>query len=387
MPIRFPVEGYIMCRIVGSVLVVLLALPALAHQDKTKDKSMSPQEQYKALLKEQSDAMRAFQQAFQKAKTEAERDKVRKEKYPNPNKIAPRMLELAEKNPKDPVAVDALMWLMTSNSSSGKDSPKSKAVAILLRDHAQSDKMGNHCQRLANGYGTEGVVELLRGILEKNPSKEVQAEACMALGQRLSQTAQVARLMKEQPEVAKQAEQVLGKETTEELQKADTTKLDAESTRYFKEFAEKYSAQMKPDRVIQLCQRLEQQGGAGGEVLLRSFLEKDARRDVQGVACLALAKSLKSRADDMSDSQAKDAEKLRQESEELFERATTKYADVKTPFSGKIGDQAKSELFELRNLSVGKQAPEIAGEDADSKKFKLSDYRGKVVLLDFWGNW
>jgi cytochrome oxidase Cu insertion factor (SCO1/SenC/PrrC family) len=37
--------------------------------------------------------------------------------------------------------------------------------------------------------------------------------------------------------------------------------------------------------------------------------------------------------------------------------------------------------------AVGKRAPEITGEDIDGKKFKLSDYRGKVVLLDFWGNW
>jgi hypothetical protein len=36
---------------------------------------------------------------------------------------------------------------------------------------------------------------------------------------------------------------------------------------------------------------------------------------------------------------------------------------------------------------LGKQAPEVAGVDADAAKFKLSDYRGKVVLLDFWGNW
>jgi hypothetical protein len=386
MPIRFPVEGDIMCRIVGSVLVVLLALPALADQDKTKDKSMSPQEQYKALLKEQSDAMRAFQQDYQKAKTQEERDKIFKEKYPNGDKLAPKMLELAEKNAKDSVAVDALIWVMTNGRSSGKDSPKSKAAAILLRDHVENDKLGSVCQRLANGYDKEGM-QLLRGILDKNPSKEVQAEACMALGQRLSQTAQVVRILKEQPEMTKQAEQALGKELIAELQKADTAKLDAESTRYFKEFAEKYAAQMKPDRVIRLCQTLGQQGGGGSEALLRSFLEKDARRDVQGVACLALAKSLKSRADDMPDSQAKDAEKLRKESEELFERATTKYADVKTPFGGAIGDQAKSELFELRNLSIGKEAPEIQGEDADSKKFKLSDYRGKVVLLDFWGNW
>ena len=35
----------------------------------------------------------------------------------------------------------------------------------------------------------------------------------------------------------------------------------------------------------------------------------------------------------------------------------------------------------------GKTAPDIEGEDIDGKKFKLSDYRGKVVVLDFWGNW
>jgi peroxiredoxin len=35
-------------------------------------------------------------------------------------------------------------------------------------------------------------------------------------------------------------------------------------------------------------------------------------------------------------------------------------------------------------LAVGKEAPEIEGEDQEGKKFKLSDYRGKVVLLDLW---
>lgn len=35
----------------------------------------------------------------------------------------------------------------------------------------------------------------------------------------------------------------------------------------------------------------------------------------------------------------------------------------------------------------GKPAPEIEGEDVDGKSFRLSDYRGKVVVLDFWGDW
>lgn len=51
------------------------------------------------------------------------------------------------------------------------------------------------------------------------------------------------------------------------------------------------------------------------------------------------------------------------------------------------GQDARRELYELRNLAVGMPAPEIEGPDLDGVAFKLSDYRGKVVLLDFWGNW
>jgi cytochrome oxidase Cu insertion factor (SCO1/SenC/PrrC family) len=57
---------------------------------------------------------------------------------------------------------------------------------------------------------------------------------------------------------------------------------------------------------------------------------------------------------------------------------------VKLPNGGTVGDKAKVELFEIRHLCVGKEAPEIEGEDQDGKPFKLSDFRGKVVLLDFW---
>lgn len=43
--------------------------------------------------------------------------------------------------------------------------------------------------------------------------------------------------------------------------------------------------------------------------------------------------------------------------------------------------------FEREHLQIGKVAPDIEGEDLDGVPFKLSDYRGKVVVLDFWGDW
>ena len=49
--------------------------------------------------------------------------------------------------------------------------------------------------------------------------------------------------------------------------------------------------------------------------------------------------------------------------------------------------QVKDALFEIEHLQVGCTAPEVAGVDVEGSAFKLSDYRGKVVLLDFWGFW
>jgi peroxiredoxin len=38
----------------------------------------------------------------------------------------------------------------------------------------------------------------------------------------------------------------------------------------------------------------------------------------------------------------------------------------------------------VAGCATNKNAQEIEGVDADGAHFKLSDYRGKVVLLDFW---
>jgi peroxiredoxin len=85
---------------------------------------------------------------------------------------------------------------------------------------------------------------------------------------------------------------------------------------------------------------------------------------------------------------AVDREKLLGTAEKLFERVVADYADVKQYADvPEIGSVAKAALFEMRELQVGKTAPEITGKDVEKKQFKLSDYRGKVVVLIFCGHW
>lgn len=133
-----------------------------------------------------------------------------------------------------------------------------------------------------------------------------------------------------------------------------------------------------------LSQRLRRWPGEFPDIerFLRVVHEKNTDRDTQALACYALAMGLKHHGNP----------ELRKEAESLFELCVTKYPDCIVPQEhhikkGKLIERAKEELSQIRKLAVGQVAPEIAGYDLEGKAFKLSDYRGKVVLLTFWGAW
>lgn len=88
---------------------------------------------------------------------------------------------------------------------------------------------------------------------------------------------------------------------------------------------------------------------------------------------------------DYINSERSDAQNQRTAS--ILESVIQQYGDVKFQGRETFGEKAASELFELTQLQVGMTVPEIEGEDLDGIPFKLSDYRGKVVMLDFWGHW
>ena len=84
--------------------------------------------------------------------------------------------------------------------------------------------------------------------------------------------------------------------------------------------------------------------------------------------------------------QTVDLKKIRVDALKQFTIAASKYGAVRT-YKGELSELAGREKFKIEHLSVGGVAPEIIGEDLSGKPMKLSDFRGKVVLLDFWGDW
>ena len=265
----------------------------------TQEKLAGPEEQYKAILKEFGDAANANW----KATTDAERQRAAARVEPLPLKL----LELAERHPNESWTLDALTQVVTQeywldNYSShpgwGKDSRQARAIATLTRDHIRSDKLGEACKRVQYGFRKE-CETFLRTVLEKNPHREIQAQACLRLALFLNGRMNRLDLLKEQPDVTRRYEGLYGKDYLDDLRRKDRAK--------------------------------------------------------------ALA-----------------------EVEAIFEQAGDKYGNVKLPFGGTVGESARTELFAIRHLAVGKQAPDIDGPDQDGNRFKLSDYRGKVVLLYFW---
>jgi len=95
--------------------------------------------------------------------------------------------------------------------------------------------------------------------------------------------------------------------------------------------------------------------------------------DVRGWALLATYKSDIEKAD-------RDGEKYDNAKKALL-AAAERVDDprLKKEMTGAIDMREK--------FGVGCEAPDIAGIDLDGVEFKLSDYKGKVIFLDFWGDW
>ena len=287
--------------------VLLTTLASLALTAGTLADGPKPADQYRELRKEYN----TVGSLFRAAKTDQERKAAVEQFCELPKKF----IDLAEKNPHDPVALTALRQAVQGVISAdslahhcaemnreafpiGSRGEASRIVKVLLRDHIRSDKLTPICDRMRFGVRKE-FEEFLTAALKTNPDRDVQGMASLALAQLLRTHLQMIDLMADRPELNARYEFIYGK----------------------------------------------------------GYVEA-----IRGAGRAALAKRV----------------------EKLYERAL-EFDDVTNiPFRTTVAEKAKTELYDLRNLSIGKLAPDVEGPDQDGRQFKLSDYRDKVVLLYFW---
>ncbi|MBI3819458.1 MAG: hypothetical protein HY286_12250 [Planctomycetes bacterium] len=163
---------------------------------------------------------------------------------------------------------------------------------------------------------------------------------------------------------------------------------------------------IQSSRLATICGRIGNGFAKEYDNFYRAILLKNPHRDVRGAACVWLAHFISIRmqkvdlcresavsAADFSALYgkeyldgllARDRVDVEREIVELLDMAQKSYADVVLPDGATVAVRARAELYELQNLSVGKRAPDIEGIDQDGVQFKLSDYRGNVIFLDFW---
>lgn len=138
------------------------------------------------------------------------------------------------------------------------------------------------------------------------------------------------------------------------------------------------------------------------EQRLRILIEKSPHREVRGRATFDLATYL-ARLPDLVEfaddprmaeslgetgvSYLKNFVQSDERVEALYTTVANDYADIRGARGGTLGAEVEKALFALRHLGIGKVAPDIEGVDLDGEAFKLGEYRGNVVMLDFWGDW
>jgi len=73
-------------------------------------------------------------------------------------------------------------------------------------------------------------------------------------------------------------------------------------------------------------------------------------------------------------------------SQELADTIVAELKSLKEKYPAEA-DLLDTEIFKVSNLTIGRKAPNIEGVDTDEVRFELKDYLGKVVVIDFWGDW
>jgi len=279
--------------------------------------------QLKVLITEIESASLRYGEEIKQLKTAEEKKAYISANWPPEKRVVGRMLELARRHPEVPTSFDALAWVAIL----GYNTTESDAAAeALARRYGPDKRLWLICQEMRRGVISPARGILLRAVLEHNPDRETRGRACLDLAEDRAELADFTQILKT-PGLRPWQAQAYGAERLDRFRSLEPKQLAEEAGRLYQRVLDEFA-------------------------------------NVVPIKWWTVPR--------MRDSDPRTVYEPNQDGE----------LDT-----GTLADRARSALNELRRLGLGRVAPEIEGRDIDGRRFKLSDYRGRVVVLTFSGTW
>ena len=127
--------------------------------------------------------------------------------------------------------------------------------------------------------------------------------------------------------------------------------------------------------------------GPSGKKFLVAASEKSADKELKGLALLFLGTAASEQIDEGAT--AKVIDEMVAAATAYLEKAAAEAPEAKVG-TGTVAKEVAAQLENLKAikfLAVGQPAPEIETFALDGKKVKLSEFKGKVVMMDIWATW
>ena len=138
------------------------------------------------------------------------------------------------------------------------------------------------------------------------------------------------------------------------------------------------------------------------DTFLEEIRDHNPDRKAQAYAVYSLARRTSRRA--QASATAEQYQSRLRDAVALYDKLAAEFADVPLPESDTgsephktLGELARLDLAALRaqkfqpiegsEVAIGRPAPETLGPSTEGVPLRLADFKGRVVLLDFWGDW
>ncbi len=341
----------------GSALGGLAAkLPGARPDDAKPENTIA--HQFEAIRSEFDATLKKATAEAEKAKSQFEAMKIFGKLMPDQAAFSHRMVDLAATEPQNPAARDALLWVI-DKPGMGPAGPYSdefmRAVCLLLRYHANDPEVARVGLTLDNLCSPARDL-LLEGLYVRTTGHEVRGLAAIALAQYLQRKATSVPWFRNakgpaQTKMRFQSFDEGGRLVEKEME------IPPEQLAY-----QMHLRMTDPEAVRAEARRLFD------EVIKNHGDVPYATRNFRELESMLKQPTPTWNGRPLTAEERQQAERL--------------LAHKKT-----LADVARARIDEMENLIAGKPAPAIEGIAMDGRPLKLTDYRGKVVVLVFWGTW